>query len=156
MTRSQFLSDDSTLVFDSAAVAILLDARGRYLLQRRDDIPRIWYPGHWGFFGGAIEPGEGPSEALMRELREEIGIDLPAARFAPFLSYDFAMAWLGGKRCIRHFFTAVLVPEEMARLVLGEGAEMRWVAGDEALATLKLTPYDSFGLFLHHARERVR
>ncbi|MBM3525019.1 MAG: NUDIX domain-containing protein [Alphaproteobacteria bacterium] len=156
MTRSHFLSDTSTLVFDSAAVAILLDSRGRYLLQRRDDIPCIWYPGHWGFFGGAIEPGEGTSEALTRELREEIGLDLSAARFTPFLSYDFEMAWLGGKRCMRHFFLAELTPEEIVHLVLGEGAEMRWVTGDEALKTLPLTPYDSFGLFLHHARERVR
>ena len=45
---------------------------GKYLMQLRDDIPNIAYPGVWGFFGGHIEPGEEPEAALKRELVEEI------------------------------------------------------------------------------------
>jgi len=55
----------------SVAVAII-HARGKYLMQLRDDIPHIAYPGVWGFFGGHIEPGEEPEIALKRELIEEI------------------------------------------------------------------------------------
>ena len=156
MTRTHFLTDASELEFGSAAVAILLDESGRYLLQRRDDMPRIWYPGHWGFFGGAIEPGEDALQAVIRELVEEIGIALPPERFELFTRHDFTLSWRDGTRRGRDFFTAVLRPDEIARLVLGEGAEMRFVSGEEALATLPLAPYDSFGLFLHHARSRVR
>jgi 8-oxo-dGTP pyrophosphatase MutT (NUDIX family) len=43
-----------------------------YLLQLRDDIPLIDFPGNWGLFGGTIEPGESPREAAYRELKEEI------------------------------------------------------------------------------------
>lgn len=156
MSRTHFLTDASELEFASASAAILLDDAGRYLLQRRDDIPRIWYPGHWGLFGGAIEPGESALDAMVRELAEEIGIELPAARFELFLRQDFALGWRDDARRERHFFSAVLAPEEIARLTLGEGAEMRWVTGEEALGELPLAPYDSFGLFLHHARRRVR
>ncbi len=55
----------------SVAVAII-HQEGKYLMQLRDDIPNIAYPGVWGFFGGHIEPGEEPAAALKRELIEEI------------------------------------------------------------------------------------
>ena len=57
----------------SVAIAIL-HRHNQFLLQLRDPIPtNIVYPGHWGFFGGHIEPGETPDVALRRELIEEIG-----------------------------------------------------------------------------------
>ncbi|NMG61182.1 NUDIX hydrolase, partial [Geitlerinema sp. P-1104] len=37
------------------AIAIL-HQNGRYLMQLRDDIPTIVYPGQWTFFGGTVEP----------------------------------------------------------------------------------------------------
>lgn len=54
------------------AIAILYH-QGQFLLQLRDNIPGIVYPGHWGLFGGHVEPGETPATALQRELLEEIG-----------------------------------------------------------------------------------
>ena len=50
----------------------MLQREGRWLLQLRDDDDTIIYPGHWGLFGGHIEAGETPTEAVMRELDEEI------------------------------------------------------------------------------------
>ena len=57
------------------AIAILY-RDGKFLLQLRDDIPGIAYPGCWALFGGHIEPGEIPEIALKRELQEEIGYDV--------------------------------------------------------------------------------
>lgn len=54
------------------AIAILYQDE-HFLMQLRDDIPGIYYPGQWGFFGGHIEPGEPPDVAVKRELLEEIG-----------------------------------------------------------------------------------
>ena len=55
----------------SVALA-MLHRDGRWLLQLRDDIDSIIYPGHWGLFGGHVEPGESPADAVQRELEEEI------------------------------------------------------------------------------------
>lgn len=58
------------------AIALLIRQQ-QFLLQLRDDIPTIVYPGHWAFFGGHIEPGETPEAGVWRELHEEIGYTPP-------------------------------------------------------------------------------
>ena len=50
----------------------MLEREGRWLLQLRDDIEGIVHPGTWGLFGGHLDPGETPEQALRRELEEEI------------------------------------------------------------------------------------
>jgi 8-oxo-dGTP diphosphatase len=50
----------------------MLHQEGRWLMQLRDEIPTIVAPGCWGLFGGHLDPGETPEQALRRELLEEI------------------------------------------------------------------------------------
>jgi len=50
----------------------MIERQGRWLLQLRDDIEGIVHPGTWGLFGGHLDPGETPEQALRRELEEEI------------------------------------------------------------------------------------
>src|SRR3954451_510391 len=64
-----------------AAVA-LIDADGRVLLARRPEGKPL--AGLWEFPGGKVHPGETPEEALIRELKEELDIDVSAACLGPF------------------------------------------------------------------------
>jgi 8-oxo-dGTP diphosphatase len=64
-----------------AAVA-LIDPESRVLLARRPEGKPL--AGLWEFPGGKVAPGETPEEALIRELREELGIDVSAACLGPF------------------------------------------------------------------------
>jgi hypothetical protein len=54
MLPKHFLTDESPLQTGDAVAAIIVVEDGRYLLQLRDDIPRIFYPGFWGCFGGGF------------------------------------------------------------------------------------------------------
>ncbi len=62
------------------AQALLFDRDGRLLIYLRDDKLSIPFPNHWDLFGGHVEVGETPEEALRRELQEEIGATLDSRR----------------------------------------------------------------------------
>jgi 8-oxo-dGTP diphosphatase len=71
-----------------AAVA-LIDADGRVLLQQRP--PGKPMAGLWEFPGGKVHDGETPEAALIRELHEELGIDVTRSCLAPiaFASHGY-------------------------------------------------------------------
>lgn len=71
-----------------SAVA-LIDAEGRILLAQRP--PGKSLAGLWEFPGGKVDPGETPEAALIRELREELGIETKASCLAPltFASHSY-------------------------------------------------------------------
>jgi len=109
-------SQDAPVTHRSAC-AILTDTEGRLLLQLRDDRPGVTAAGHWGLFGGAVEPGEDLRAALIRELAEEIGLTLPRHAFSPFAavpSTNIAGARIHVMTCNR-----TIAPHQLR---LGEGA----------------------------------
>jgi 8-oxo-dGTP pyrophosphatase MutT (NUDIX family) len=142
------------LRFDNATAAILTTEDGQYVLQLRDDVPHIWYPDHWGLFGGSVEPGESEIEALSRELQEELELEPESSQPRLFTRFQFDLHPVGLGCYFRSYYEVSLSDEVFGRLVLHEGAAMRKFAGDAALQ-LKLVPYDGFALFLHHHRSQL-
>ncbi|MEB3273134.1 MAG: NUDIX hydrolase [Prochlorothrix sp.] len=103
----------------------LLPQDDRFLLQLRDNVPGIPYPGQWGFFGGHLEAGEDPITGLLRELEEEIGYK-PRAAVQLFGEYP-------DDRINRYIFhTPLTVPID--QLVLGEGWDFKLVTVAEIRA----------------------
>lgn len=104
-----------TLTAEPVHVAIaILHQEGRFLMQLRDDNPKILYPAHWAFFGGHLDPGETPDFAMKRELLEEIGYEPPTiSKFGVYAD----------EKVVRHVYQAPLtVP--VADLILGEGWDL--------------------------------
>ena len=58
------------------AGALLMDANGKLVVQKRDDKPGITNPGMVSLFGGTSHEGESPAETLRRELQEELELDI--------------------------------------------------------------------------------
>jgi len=97
----------------AVAIAILY-RQGAFLMQLRDDIHGIAYPGCWGFFGGHMEPGETPEVGVKRELMEEIEYVPPV--LSPFGVYP-------SDQVIRHIFHGPLTVDINA-LALNEGWDL--------------------------------
>lgn len=90
-------------------VAAIINLDGQYLIARRKEDKKNG--GLWEFPGGKIEPGESPEDALAREIKEELNVDIEVGEFfdadihryeqatielaaysASLLSYDFRLA----------------------------------------------------------------
>ncbi|MFN9659720.1 MAG: NUDIX hydrolase [Cyanobacteriota bacterium] len=92
----------------------MVERDGQWLLQLRDDLDWIVAPGCWGLFGGHLEHGETPEDALRRELLEEISWT------AGSLHYRFQHR---NPERILHFFYATL-PDPLDSLCLREGQDV--------------------------------
>ena len=110
----------------AVALAILSVGAG-YALQLRDDIPTIASPGYWALFGGSIDAGEAPRDAIRREVFEELTLDVTGWRelwrvryYVPFLD---AM--------VAHRIFAADVTEVWDRHVLREGRDCGVFAIDD-------------------------
>src|SRR5215472_8979495 len=75
-------------------VAVILHQPDRLLLCHRAPTRR-WYPDVWDFPGGHIEPEERPEEALRREIKEELRIELEGVDGVPVLRRFRSRYWPG-------------------------------------------------------------
>ena len=108
------------------ALVLLFDRRNRLLVYLRDDKPDIPFPGRWDFFGGHVEEGESPEVALVREVKEELGVDLR----------DWN--WFGVYQClegdaypnVKHVYWAK-IDKDAGQLTLHEGQRLMSIAPNE-------------------------
>ncbi|MFO1034394.1 MAG: (deoxy)nucleoside triphosphate pyrophosphohydrolase [Hyphomicrobiales bacterium] len=115
-----------------AAVA-LIDKDGRVLLSKRPAGKTL--AGLWEFPGGKIEVGERPETALIRELKEELGIDVTQACLAPLSFASHAYEDF-------HLLMPLYVCRRWKGLVAPlEGQELKWVRA-AALRDYPMPPAD--------------
>jgi 8-oxo-dGTP diphosphatase len=115
-----------------AAVA-LIDADGRVLLAQRPAGKHL--AGLWEFPGGKVHAGETPETALIRELAEELGIDVAASCLAPFTFASHAYPEF-------HLLMPLYVCRKWAGIAMPrEGQQLKWVRSAQ-LADYPMPPAD--------------
>lgn len=113
--------------------AALIDVDGRVLVTQRPEGKAL--AGLWEFPGGKVERGETPEAALIRELREELGVETQESCLAPltFASHGYAHG---------HLLMPLYAIRRWAGAPQGrEGQALRWVTVRD-LAALPMPPAD--------------
>jgi mutator protein MutT len=108
------------------AQILLFDRNRNLLIYLRDDKADIPFPNHWDFFGGHVEAGESPETALVRELKEELGMELKQWQF--FRRYECRVGDVYPN--VKYIYRGTIdsLPED---LVVYEGRRLTSIAPDE-------------------------
>lgn len=108
-----------------SANIILINDKNDVLLHLRDDKPTISYPNMWVLPGGYIEEGETPEQCIIREIKEELGVELK--RVSPVVAVQrfYGMEYTFWTR-------ANFIIEDIQ---LTEGQAVRWFTLDEIRKT---------------------
>jgi 8-oxo-dGTP diphosphatase len=106
------------------ALVILEQPNGDIALQLRDDKPTIAHPNHWALFGGKIEAGEESKQAALREIAEELTIQLQPQRLTFLQKFE-----LEPQKA--HFLFHYPLKKELEQAQLTEGQRFRCWQPDE-------------------------
>jgi 8-oxo-dGTP diphosphatase len=107
------------------AVVAIIERDARVLFVQRSPAARA-APGYWTPVSGSVEAGETEREALAREVREEVALEVVAeAKVATIPTHD--------RRYLLHFWTCRLIAGE-ARVASDEVADLRWLTRAELRA----------------------
>ncbi|KQR39077.1 NUDIX hydrolase [Microbacterium sp. Leaf159] len=113
------------------SAAVIIDDEGRVLVVRKQGTTRFMQP------GGKPEPGETPSQTLIRELHEELGLRLDEGDLEPLGTFVSEAANEPGHRVVAEAFSVSIAAAEVT--VQAELAELRWITPAD-VETLPLAP----------------
>ena len=94
------------------------------LLHKRDGNTDV-NPNKWGFFGGSREGNETPKQCFIREIKEELGINIREDSIVPLCDY------LNEKRQIWRYVFYVKSDLDKSKMTLGEGDGFEWIPFDD-------------------------
>jgi 8-oxo-dGTP pyrophosphatase MutT (NUDIX family) len=134
------------------ACAIVIDCFGRFLLQQRDNIPGILYPGKVALFGGHREGNETFLECAARELHEELSYFIAPERFEHFFSYQGPDWDQSGATLHGEFFVVRDIPPDQITVTEGTLLIIDPNAGLDDLHA-KLAPSAACALNAYAAKE---
>ncbi len=108
-----------------AYAGIIFRKDDRFLLQLRDSNIGTKNPDQWGIFGGGIEYTETPGQAILREIKEEIGIQFKLEEIKLFAKTRFR-----GEEC---YVYRANFPYEISNITLNEGKDLGLFTKEEVL-----------------------
>lgn len=126
-------------------LTIIEDAQGRFLITQRSH-DKHWAAGWWEVTGGGVRAGESSSQAVRREVPEEVGLAVTGEVPAPVYGYENVDLKRGDNYFVDIYHLRMDFAESDVRLVDGEAIDFRLATWDE------ITELAARGVFLHYER----
>lgn len=95
---------------------IIYNSRGEFLLQLRDNNPNIKFQLHWNLIGGVVEETEIPKKTIVRELKEELGIDVKNIVFLKIEKFQDT----------EQYIYVLKMDLDIKKIRLTEGLSLKW------------------------------
>lgn len=126
------------------SVKAIITKKKKYLLQLRDNKKNIFFPNYWGLFGGRLNIDEKNSIGILREIKEELNLEVKIRKEIMRIDYD--MISFKKKRKLTYYecFT-----KDFSKLILFEGKRFEFLAFNE-LKCLKIIPMDLVAINAHY------
>lgn len=111
---------------------VIFENDGKFFLQLRGKGEDINNPGKWGIFGGFTEEGETPEQTAIREIKEELNLNLTEddLEFVKTIEHE---------GLTRHIFKSVY-PIDLSKVVLNEGDDMKFFTIEDIFNSLETVP----------------
>ena len=104
---------------------LFVNEQRQILLFLRDDLPTIPYPNTWDVPGGHVEEAETPAQCIVREMKEEMGLDLEGVELLSVKEFSDRVEYTFWKSADLNIDTISLM----------EGQRLQWFSEEEARAT---------------------
>lgn len=104
---------------------IFINSQKEILLFLRDDIPHIPSPNIWDVPGGHVEPDETPEECIVREMKEEMGLDIKDYQLFSVIEFDDRIEYTFWQKANL----------DIDKIELTEGQCLKWFTENEAKST---------------------
>ena len=128
-------------------LAIVQDLQGRFLITQRA-LDKGWGAGWWEVTGGGVLSGETSTQAVVREVREEVGLDVSGLPLVPVYSYKNIDAERGDNYIVDIYRFELDVDESAVTLQDSEAIGCKFATWDQICALAEQ------GIFLHFERLR--
>ncbi len=126
------------------SVKAIITKKKKYLLQFRDNKKNIFFPNYWGLFGGRLNKDEKNSIGILREIKEELNLEVKIRKEIMRIDYD--MIGYKKKRKLTYY---ECYTKDFSKLILFEGKRFKFLAFNE-LKRLKIIPMDYVAINAHY------
>ena len=140
--KGAFLHEGEFMLY---VLAIVQDLQGRYLITQRS-LDKHWAAGWWEVTGGGVLAGESSVQAVVREVREEVGLDVTDQRIEPVHSYTNIDLESGDNYIVDIYHFHMDVTKDDVTLQDSEAIDCMFATWDEIRAIADK------GEFLHFSR----
>lgn len=139
-----FLKEGEYMLY---VLAIVQNAEGKYLITQRS-MDKHWAAGWWEVTGGGVLAGETSADAVLREVREEVGLDVSDQPLVPVHAYRNVDLERGDNYIVDIYHFHLDVDEGDVTLQDSEAVACQFATWEEIEA------YADQGVFLHFSRLR--
>ena len=135
------------------ASAVIIYFKEKILLVLRSNNKKIFYPNHYGLFGGAKEKNETYLGAAKRELLEETNINILKQNIKYLLDINFSFP--NSKLIYRKIYTYQINDLKKFKkfFILGEGVSQKFFTYSQIKNLSNIVPYDKLAIDLFFARK---